>query len=479
MVAHGWGKDSPVDEWLFAEGYRFDFFQAVNLLEIAHSLKVSVGEGSEPEKEAVRFKSAVGLDFPASDIVEVTPPEAVGMPASMVVNFMGLAGNLGPLYHPTTEMILERVSKKDTAFKDFLDIFNHRLVSLFYRIRKMHRIGLEFKTPGHDRFSEYLYAVMGLGTPGLQARMQVRDRALLHYAGLIGQQPRSMIGLEFILSDYFRIKVKGDQFCGQWYDLEQSQWTRLGENGQNQRLGQDAVVVGTRVWNQEATFQLVLGPLTLDEFLNLLPIGWGFGPLCELTRFYVGDEYDFSFRLRLKADEIPASRLSATNSPRLGWTSWLKTDEWQEDSEVEINPYALRSYMKDVGIPLFFGLPPEKVSELIDKMSVRRYEKNCVVISQGERGDSMFVIRSGTVKVLRREDDGKAVLLATLSDGDVFGEMSFLTGKVRSATVVTTSECELLELNKKDLDEFMHKNPRLQKALKAFYLSRIKTSRPN
>lgn len=479
MVAHGWGKDSPVDEWLFAEGYRFDFFQAVNLLEIANTLKVSVGEGSEPEKEAVRFKSAVGLDFPASDIVEVKPPEDVGTPAAMVVNFMGLAGILGPLYHPTTELILERVSKKDTAFKDFLDIFNHRLVSLFYRIRKLHRIGLEFKTPGHDRFSDYLYAVMGLGTPGLQARMQIRDRALLHYAGLIGQQPRSMVGLEFILSDYFQIKVKGNQFCGQWYDLEQSQWTRLGEDGQNQRLGRDAVVVGTRVWNQEATFELVLGPLALNEFLDLLPIGSGFGPLCELTRFYGGDEYDFSFRLVLKADEVPASRLSATAGPRLGWTSWLKTSEWQEDSEVEIKPYAMRSYMKDVGIPIFFGLPPEEISELIDKMSARRYEKNWVVMRQGERGDSMFIIRSGEVKVLRREDDGKEVLLATLANGDVFGEMSFLTGKVRSATVVTTSECELLELYKKDLDEFISKHPRLEKALKAFYRSRIKTHRPS
>lgn len=477
MAAHGWGKDSPVDEWLFAEGYRFDFFQAVNLLEMAHSLKVSVGEGTEPEKEAVRFKSAVGLDFPASDIVEVNPPEAEGSPADMVVNFMGLAGNLGPLYHPTTELILERISQKDTAFKDFLDIFNHRLVSLFYRIRKLHRIGLEFRSPGQDRFSDYLYAVLGLGTPGLQARMQVRDRALLYYAGLIGQQPRSMIGLEFILSDYFQVKVKGDQFRGRWYNLEQSQLTNIGANGQNQRLGSDAVVVGRRVWNQEATFELLLGPLNFDEFLNFLPIGWGFGPLCDLTRFYVGDEYDFSFRLVLKAVDIPASRLSAEDGPRLGWTSWLKTTEWQkDDSQVEINPNSLR-FNTQVGMPLFFGLPPEKVSELVGKMTVRRYEANSIVIRQGEKADSMFAIRSGAVNMLRRESNEKEILLATLGAGDFFGEMALLTGKVRSATVVTTRESEILELHKKDLDDFIAKYPRLQRALKAFYQSKVKTDR--
>lgn len=480
MAAHGWGKDSPVDEWLFEEGYRFDFFQAVNLLEMADSrkVKVSVGEGAEPEKEAVRFKSAVGLDFPASDIVEVNPPEDEGTPAHMVVNFMGLAGNLGPLYHPTTELILERLSQKDTAFKDFLDIFNHRLVSLFYRIRKLHRIGLEFRTPGQDRFSEYLYSVLGLGTPGLQARMQVRDRALLYYAGLISQQPRSMIGLEFILSDYFQVKVKGNQFRGQWYDLEESQLTRIGSRGQNQRLGADAVVVGTRVWNQEASFELVLGPLTHEEFLNFLPIGWGFSPLCDLTRFYIGDEYDFSFRLILKAEDVPESRLSATKGPRLGWTSWLKTTEWQEDdSQVELSPDSLRSYMKGLGLPQFFGIPPGQISVLAERMSLRRYKKNDIVTQQGEKGDSMFIIRSGAVKVLRREDGGKEVLLATLKPGDIFGELSMLSGKVRSATYVTAEESELLELNRTDLDDFIAEYPQLRETLKAFYQSRVKTHR--
>jgi type VI secretion system protein ImpH len=474
MATHGWGKDSPVDEWLFAEGYRFDFFQAVNLLEMAHSQEVSVGEGAEPEKEAVRFKSAVGLDFPASDIVEVNPPVEADKPADMIVNFMGLAGVLGPLYTASTELILERVSQKDTAFRDFLDIFNHRLVSIFYRIRKMHRLGLEFKDPGHDRFSNYLYSILGLGTHGLQGRMQVRDRALLHYAGLIGQQPRSMIGLELILTNYFQVKVEGHQFLGQWYDLEQSQRTTIGTGGQNQRLGLDPVVIGTRIWNQQGKFEIVLGPLTLQQFLDFLPIGWGFGPLCELTRFYTGDEYDFSFRLVLKADEIPVSRLSTTDGPRLGWTSWLKTGEWQEDdSQVEINPHFLRSGSKAIRIPLFFSLPPEKLSELVGRMTARKYQKNMVVMRQGDHGDSMFAIRSGTVSVIRRDEDGREVLLNFLEEGDCFGEMALISGKVRSATVVTQTDCELLELKKKDLDDFMIKYPRLRRALRAYYQNRI------
>jgi type VI secretion system protein ImpH len=474
MAAYGWGKDGTVEDWLFAEGYRFDFFQAVRLLEMAHSSEISVGEGAEPSREAVRFKSAVGLDFPASDVAEVKPPGSGGTPADMTVNFMGLAGLLGPLYTPSTEEILERAGQKDTAFKDFLDIFNHRLVSLLYRIRKIHRVALDLKAPGQDRVSNYLYSLMGLGTSGLRGRMQIRDRALLFYAGLIGQQPRSMVGLEFILADYFQIKVKGHQFYGQWYNLEESQWTSIGSRGQNQRLGQDAVIVGTRVWDQHGRFEVGLGPLTLEQFLEFLPIGWGFAPLCDLTKFYVGDELDFSFQLTLKAAEIPGSRLSANNGARLGWTSWLKTSEWQEDdSQVRIRPYSLHSDTKAIRPPLFRSLPPDKLLELVGRMTVLKFPKNAVVIRQGETGNSMFAIRSGEVQVIRREEDGKQTLLDTLRGGGCFGEMALLTGEVRSATVVTTMDSEILELHKKDLDDFLDKYPRLGKALEAYYWSRV------
>lgn len=499
MAAYGWGKESAVEDWLYAEGYRFDFFQAVRLLEQAHSSEVSVGEGAEPGKEAVRFKSAVSLDFPASDIAAINRSGSNGneSPADMIVNLMGLAGCLGPLPMPSTELILERVAQKDTAFRDFLDIFNHRLVSLLYRIRKLHRVGLDLSaTPGHDRISEYLYSVMGMGTPGLRGRLQVRDRALLFYAGLLGQQPRSMVGLEYILADYFqlggdvarinspgpagrpaedfKLKVKGHQFRGQWHKLEESQWTRIGSGGQNQTLGEDTVVLGTNVWDQHARFEINLGPLTFDQFIDFLPIGWGFGPLCDLTRFYAGDEFDFSFRLTLKAAEIPESRLGTENGPRLGWTSWLKTKEWErDDSQVRIKHYFADTDHESARPPLFFSLPPERLLELISKMKGRTYAKNTVIIRQGETGDSMFAIHTGAVNVIRQEEDGTRVLLGTLREGEFFGEMALLTDDVRSATVVTTKESYLLELHKDDLEDFLARYPRLEEALEEYYNSRI------
>lgn len=338
MATRGWGTDRSVEETLFSEGHRFNFYQAVKLLEILRPGAVSVGAGSEPKKEAVRFSSKVGIEFPATDIDEVRSSGGAGDPAEMTVNFMGLAGSLGPLPLPYTELILDRTWHRDTALKGFLDIFNHRLISLMYRVRKTHRIGFDHAPPDRTPFAGYLFSLIGMGTGGLLDRMRVRDRALLFYAGLLSQQPRSMTALDCLLSNYFQVRVRGIPFLGRWRILEEDQVTKIGISGCNQRLGRD-VVLGTRVWDQQGGFEILIGPLGLDEFTNFLPIGDGFTPLCELTRFYAGTELDFEFRLTLRGEEVPESRLGGAGGPRLGWTSWLKTREFEAPhGEVRLSP---------------------------------------------------------------------------------------------------------------------------------------------
>lgn len=535
MGTYGWGKNYSVKDWLFAEGYRFDFFQAVRLLEMlyspeksddgieldssAMSLRASKSSAtshaiipdSERVEDFVRFKSAVGLNFPTSDISSVklksppgcsdarhrsapqhaSPPADIGGTpiTEMTVNLMGLAGALGPLDMPTTELIIERATKNDTGLKDFLDIFNHRLISLLYRIRKMHRIGLEAEPPGQDKISKYLFSIIGLGTDGLKGRMSVRDRSLLHYAGLLSQQPRSMVGLELIISDYFKVKAKGQQFVGRWYALEEEQCTRIGErSGQNQVLGRDAVVLGTHVWDQQAKIEIHLGPLTYQQFLNFIPIGWGYRALCDLTRFYLGDTLDVSFRLILKGEEIPPPMLGMTDEPRLGWTSWLAASdprldltrqgagvapppkEAKDDSQVVLHLSASSAEFKSEKFPLFFNLPPTELADLIRRMEKKRrtYTKFETIMKQDEDGDSMFAIRRGWARATRREENGKEVALPVLSAGECFGEMSLLLGKGREATVVALEECEILELGKSDFNEFAAQNQRWRKTLKAY-----------
>lgn len=322
MAAYGWRKKASVSEGLFTEGYRFEFLQAVRLLEILFLDCPPVGETSNPAEEALRFSSRIDLGFPPTDLHRIEPPPLGGGQAKMTVNFLGLAGEQGPLPQALTEQLRDRTSARDRAGASFLDLFQHRLIALFYRARKKYRPALTHKPPDQGRAGRSVLALLGLGTPGLGGRMSVRERALLHYAGLLAGRPRTQVGLARLLEDYFHVPVEVKPFVGDWLTLSADQWTRLGKGGQNQVLGESAVL-GQRVWDQGAGFELALGPLKLKQLLALLPTGEAYRSLVALARFYVGEELGIRFRLILAREEIPTLGLGRAGDTRLGWSSQL------------------------------------------------------------------------------------------------------------------------------------------------------------
>ena len=316
---------------LFEEPYRFEFFQAVRLLERIEPERHTVGRYSEPASEAVRFRTRVALSFPPSQIHQLT--DASGddsTPPRMTVAFMGLTGPAGVLPHHYTELLIERTRYKDTALWEFLDQFNHRMISLFYRAWEKYRFPVAYERGEDDRFTEFLFDIVGMGTRGLRNRQSFPDEILLYYGGLFAERPHSASAMEALLGDYFDMTAHIEQFSGQWLKLEDESLTRLG--GMNAELGITAVA-GTRVWDAQSKFELQFGPMTLNEFIKFLPTGSDFKPASELTRLLAGLEFDFYIRLKLKAEEVPGCVLTtrAKRPPMLGWTTWLKTSPFEED----------------------------------------------------------------------------------------------------------------------------------------------------
>ena len=340
---YAWRSSRSVHDGLFADGHLFSFLQAVRLLEELYPGRTPPGEGGDPRRELVRFRHEVRFDYPPTDVETIVPPRD-GEPAQMTVNVLGLAGVLGPLPQAVTELILdlERAPRtdretRDTAFRAFLDLFNHRLISLLYRARKKYRPALDAKAPDRGGVARTLYAFLGLGTPHLQHRLDLPDRALLPYTGLIIQAERSTVGLVRMLEDYFETTVRVTEFQGRWGVLEPEDTTRIGlGRGQNHALGASAVL-GTRVWDASASFELRLGPLTLAQFLSFLPIGRAWKPLVAAVRYYVREELGFTTRLQLRAAKVPELRLSQSKNALLGWTTWLKTKESvHDDAQVRL-----------------------------------------------------------------------------------------------------------------------------------------------
>lgn len=339
MATQSRRSNPSLEDELFEEGFRFDFFQAVRVLERLYPHRQPVGRDANPSREVVRFRSRLSLSFPPSAIHEVVQAEDGSGPAQMTVAFMGLTGPLGVLPRHYTELLLERVRRKDQTLRDFLDLFNHRFISLFYRAWEKYRFPISYeravaRREGYDPFSLYLFDLIGMGTKGLRGRLEVGDEALLFYAGLLAQHPRSASALAGLLQDYFGVPVRVAQFIGQWLSLSKENRSRLGPGEANNALGVSAIA-GSRVWDQQAKFRLRVGPLTFAEFCQFLPEGNTFRPLVQFARFFVGQEFDFEVQLILRAAEVPWCRLGGMgeSAPRLGWSTWLKTGEFTRDAE--------------------------------------------------------------------------------------------------------------------------------------------------
>src|SRR5579872_2593183 len=136
-------------EHLFAEGYAFEFFQAVRVLERAFPKRRPVGLASPPRDESVRFRAHLSLSFPPSPIYEIIRPTEADRPPLMTVTFFGLTGPAGILPRHYTEMLirLDRETRGPERYtlRAWLDQFNHRLISLFYRAWEKYRFYIPYE----------------------------------------------------------------------------------------------------------------------------------------------------------------------------------------------------------------------------------------------------------------------------------------------------------------------------------------------
>ncbi len=250
---------------------------------------------------------------------------------------LGAAGGLSPLPRPFTELVLERTARHDTALRDFLDIFNHRLVSLMYRVRKKHRVGLATVPPEETGLAEHLYALMGLGTPGLRGAAGGGRPLAAGLRGAPGAAPALRRGAGADARRPLRRGGGGGAAAGALAGAGRGPADAHRAAGGEPRAGRRGDAGGARL-GPAGDLRAAGGAAVAGTFRDFLPPGTAFGPLCELARFHAGTELDFSVRLVLRAGEVPASRLGAAGGTRLGWTSWLKTRPTGADGQVRLAP---------------------------------------------------------------------------------------------------------------------------------------------
>ncbi len=306
------------------------FYQAVRRLECVYRDKPRIGHSARGADDPVQFCQEPSLGFAPSTLLRFDRNRATGKPR-LVGRFLGLLGPNGPMPLHLTEYIHDReLNHDDPTLARFLDIFNHRMISLFYRAWAQSRQTVSHDRPDNDRFAGYVGSLFGIGEESFRNRDAVQDVAKLHFSGHLSCQTRHASGLRALLEDYFGVHTEVVQFVGRWIDLPHEYCCRLGETPETGCLGTTAVV-GSRIWECQSQFRIRMGPMRLADFERLLPIGDSFRRLRDWVRNYVGDELSWELQLVLRAEDVPPTQLGSGS--RLGWTSWLQSSPATKDSD--------------------------------------------------------------------------------------------------------------------------------------------------
>jgi type VI secretion system protein ImpH len=342
--------EPAVIERLFREPYRFEYFQAVRMLELWLKRRGMPQQGLV--LNFLRFQNSTSLNFPASQLEAIdTEPrglerDVVSLGAALqsatlkyiriTPAFMGLIGGNGILPAHYTERIADQeLYQRDEGPRAFLDTFSNRSLALFYEAWRKYRLELKYQIDGVDAFLPLLLSLAGLGNESLRKRFagaaegRVLDESIGYFAASIRHRPASAVQIARVLSEYFGQTVRAEQFVGYWYDVPPAQQTTLG--GANAIIGAGALA-GARVWQRDLRVRLVIGPLDYKSFTAFLPGGLAAHALKSMVTMFTGVSLEYEVQLVLRAADVRGISLGdAADAGQLGWDTYLVAGPQTED----------------------------------------------------------------------------------------------------------------------------------------------------
>lgn len=314
-----------LEQALQQQPYKFGFYQTLRRFECLNPQQPKIGMSLRPVNDVLRLKQEPTMAFSPATLASFTPGEqGIGKQSKasqLVVNFFGLFGPNGPLPLHLTEYARDRLrNADDPTFSEFLNIFHHRMLSLFYRSWASAQPTVNFDRPEEDRFSTYTGALFGLGMPSLRNRDEIPDLVKLHFAGRLSSQSRNVEGLVMMIRSFFKIPVVIEQFVGEWMKIPESYCCHLGSSPDTGSLGVN-MAIGDHAWECQQKFRLILGPLNYEEYKRLLPGGESGKRLRAMVRNYVGDSMNWDVNLVLKKENVTPIKLGEDDL--LGCNTWL------------------------------------------------------------------------------------------------------------------------------------------------------------
>ncbi len=350
---------------LFDAPWEWDFFQALRQVECAFPASTRLGQSTTLRDDPVRFGQFISMAF-ASSALERRHAETIRpqdewktspLPApKLSVRFTGLTGPQGPLPLVLTEFIRNRltgvddpdlpraafgegagqpqVNRRDPALAEFIDIFHHRLICLFYRAWAQANQTVDFDRQHLEdeqpSFAEWIASIFGHGLPEFDGLDTIPTWQKLAFAGYFAAPTRHLSGLRSIVAAAFATGSEVEPIVGQWVEIPEEERCRLGERRGTGTLGVNCLV-GSRFWDRQMKFKIRLGPMPYREFLTFFPGENNFRRLNDWANLYTRQEFCWEAALIIRRNEVPPLRFDVPR--QLGRNAWLSSQTFDYDPD--------------------------------------------------------------------------------------------------------------------------------------------------
>ena len=325
--------------------YRINFYRFCQLLEKSHPDSPPLGTTLTPVTDPVRFRPHPGMGFPVSELKAVEydedHPEA---PPTVRTTFNGLYGVDSPMPTAWLDDIAQQREGHE-AQTAFLDIFNHRIMTQFYRIWRKYSYPATFEAGGTDSTSQSLLGLTGLGIPGTDKHVATPVSRFLALLGIMRLPARTEEGVQALvrlLAPHTRARVTPHD------PRTIPVGPPMGCYGDEDFLD-DYVMLGDETTEISSQLLIALHTENTTEAQGWLPEGRIYGDFMVLLRVYLGWRYKARIELTVPTSLLPAPVLGETPFI-LGMTGVLGMEG--EDIPPDLPP----TFTTELGA--YRGMPP-------------------------------------------------------------------------------------------------------------------------
>ncbi|MDC9768168.1 type VI secretion system baseplate subunit TssG [Proteus mirabilis] len=300
--------------------WRANFYRFCQLLEKVSPQSPPLGTTDDIKDDPLRFRPWPGMGFPAGELRTVeqhsTKPE---LPLTVRTNFLGLYGIDSPLPTSYLDDIAQGVDGTE-VLTEFLDIFNHRIITQYYRIWRKYAYPATFEAGGTDATSQCLLGLIGLGIPGCAERIATPISRFLALLSTMRLPTRNSEGVKALIS----LLAPNTQAVINEYDIVKVPVDERTSLARHQRVSlATRPTLGKTAKDTTSRILISLTTYHPQEAQGWLPGGHLYTDFLVLLRVYLGYRSDACLKLTVPISILPEPRLQKTSRIQLGRTGLL------------------------------------------------------------------------------------------------------------------------------------------------------------